>query len=341
MSRESDEELVRKVLGGDRDAFGALVERYKDMVYGVAYAHLRNFHDAQDLCQEVFIKAFLNLSSYDPNRPFGNWLYVITRRMAIDRIRGRREMKELTDEIIDGSPTPDVQAERREMQRLLKDAISKLSERNRETFCLYYVNGYSIREISRILSVPQGTVKRRLHEARKILRKEVIRMVEGGFREKALTWKFTEDVVGKVSDLKTALLNLLPEEFRSLASMTDEELKRRRNELLRSLADALSVNLEELKLGEELSISVSDLTEDQRGYLWKTLHELELMEVLSMLRGDTIFTPLIKDFHSVEVKLGLYKAPDLKEIHNHPYIRFVRPNPDGSEHSIQIGIDKD
>ncbi|MCD6507259.1 hypothetical protein J7M22_11650 [Candidatus Poribacteria bacterium] len=61
-----------------------------------------------------------------------------------------------------------------------------------------------------------------------------------------------------------------------------------------------------------------------------------------MLRGVTIFTPLIKDFHSVEVKLGLYKAPYLKEIHNRPYIRFACPNPDGSEHSIQLGtIDKD
>jgi RNA polymerase sigma-70 factor (ECF subfamily) len=337
MDRVSDEELVRRVLSGDRDAFGALVERYKGMVYGVAYAHLRNFHDAQDLSQEVFIKAFLNLSSYDPARPFGNWLYVITRRMAIDRLRGRREMKELTDEIIDRSPTPDVRAERREMQRLLKDALSRLSERNRETFCLYYMDGYSIREISRILSVPQGTVKRRLHEARKILRKEVVRMAREGFKEEALTWKFTEDVVGKVSDLKTALLNLLPEEFRELASLSDEELRERRNELLRSLADTLSIDLEELKLGEELSISVSDLTEDRREYLWKTLHELELMEVLSMLRGGTIFTPLIKDFHSVEVKLGLYKAPGWKEIHNRPYIRFVRPNPDGSEHSIQLG----
>ncbi|MCD6507258.1 hypothetical protein J7M22_11645 [Candidatus Poribacteria bacterium] len=62
MDQVSDEELVRKVLGGDRDAFSALVERYKDMVYGVAYAHLRNFHDARRISESISGRHYMSSS---------------------------------------------------------------------------------------------------------------------------------------------------------------------------------------------------------------------------------------------------------------------------------------
>ena len=78
-----DTELVCRTLEEDYEAFRALVQRYQDMVYGVVYAHLHNFHDAQDLTQDVLLKVYRSLATYDRERPFSAWLYTIAKRTAL------------------------------------------------------------------------------------------------------------------------------------------------------------------------------------------------------------------------------------------------------------------
>ena len=166
-------------------------------------------------------------------------------------------------------------------------------------------------------------------------------IVKETFDKNRLTWEFTQDIVDKVKDLKSSLADYLPEEFRELARMSGEERKERQNKLLRSLAKVLFVDIEKLEPGKEVRISVSKLESEQREYLWRTLHELELMDIIGILQKGTSWTPLIQDFESTEVEVGLYNAPDYEKIHSHPYVRFFRTNPDGSQHSIQLGaIDK-
>ncbi len=334
----SDAEFVYRTLEGDFEAFGALVQRYQEMVYGVAYSYVRNFRDAQDVTQEVLIKAYQNLAKYDTKRPFGAWLYVIAKRTALDWLRTQSPTTEIeieterdTKEIADTAPGPEAIAEKREMEHLLRKALESLSDVNRETFCLYHVNGYSIQEISQFLAVPIGTVKRRLHVSRKQLHEEVMRMVEETFDQNKLTWKFTQGVVDKVKNLKNRLPGYIPQEFMELVQMTVDELNERQKKLLRSLADVLSVDLEKFKLDQEHLVSVAELLPEQRDYLYQTLHELELITIISMLKRGTSFTPLIEDFQSIQVAFGLYDTSDYR-----PYVRFFRRNPDGSQHSIKI-----
>ncbi len=197
----SDVELVCRTLEGDFQAFGVLVQRYQNMVYGVIYAHLHNFHDAQDLAQDVLLKVYRSLLTYDIKRPFGAWLYTIAKRTALDWLRSQEravKTEAIIEEIADTAPEPDTIAERHEAQRLLQKALDSLSDVNRETFCLYYVDGYSINEIGELLSTPTGTVKRRLHVSRKLLREEVMKMVEDTFERNKLTWKITQDMIDKV-----------------------------------------------------------------------------------------------------------------------------------------------
>jgi RNA polymerase sigma factor (sigma-70 family) len=241
----SDGELVRKPLSGDSEAFTVLVRRYQDVTYAAAYSLVHNFHDAKDIAQEAWIKTYQRLVTYDPNRPFGAWIYRISKRCAIDWLRSCQylpveDLSEVTN-IPDPGPQPDEEQEKRELHETVHKALSSLSELNRETTVLYYINGYSQREVSGILGVPLGTVKRRLHDSRELLRKEVMEMVREAFEENKLKWKFTQDVVNRVTQLKGNLTDYLPDEFRKLAQMSRDELKMRRNHLLRSLADSLSI----------------------------------------------------------------------------------------------------
>lgn len=330
----SDAQLVCRTLKGDYDAFAILVQRYQNMVHGVGYAYLHNFEDAQDLTQEVLIKAYRRLATYDPKYPFGPWLYTVAKRTTIDWLRSQAKtvkMEVITAEIIDTGPQPDIIAEKHEAENLLQKALQTLSTVNRETFCLYYVDGYSINEISQFLSVPGGTVKRRLHVSRKQLREGVMEMVKETFDRNRLTWNFTQDVVNKVAKLKTRLADYLPEEFSklSLLLLTDKELKARHNELLRTLADVLCVDLEALS-DESIRICTSELNTEQRDYLWQVLHELELTAIVRALRKGTIFASLIEDFQSVKVQIGRHNVPEMEKMHNHPYLRLFRENPDGS-----------
>jgi RNA polymerase sigma-70 factor (ECF subfamily) len=344
-SDQSDKQLVSQTLQGNYDAFRKLLERYQDMVYGVAYSYLRNFHDAQDLAQEVFLKVYHKLAAYDRKHAFSSWLYVIAKRAALDWLKAHQRIPEseaITEDLPDRTPGPDALVQSQEIEHQLNAALAHLSEVNRETFCLYYVNGYSINEISQFLSIPTGTVKRRLHISRKLLREEVINMTRETFDEKRLTWEFIQDVVNKVTSLKSGLADYLPAKFQELAQLTEEDLTKRRNKLLRAVAAVLEVDIQKLKLGKVKCIPVSKMNDQQREYLWNALHELELIGIIVTLRQGTIFTPLIRDFDSTEVEIGLYGNSSHRASYDHPYVRLFRRNPDGSHHSIQLGpIDED
>lgn len=337
-----DTDLVKRALTGDSDAFAILVRRYQDVAYAAAYAVVHNFHDAQDIAQDAWIRAYKKLTTYDQTRPFGAWLYRISKRRAIDWWQSMQHPPttdiSAASTVADPRPQPDEEQEIREMCDIVHRALATLSEVNRETTTLYYINGYSQEEVSRFLSVPLGTVKRRLHESRKFLMKEVMQMVKETFKQNKLTWQFTQDVVERVSQLKKDLTDYLPAEFHELAQMSKEELKERWNRLLRSLTEVLSVSPEAVTMEEEITFNVADLSEEQREYLYQTLHELELMEIVDVIRNHSRWMILIQDFASVKVGVGHYNWPSNDKIHNKPYVRLYRPNPDGSAHSMQMGL---
>lgn len=219
---QSDEELVIKTLAGDIDSFGQLVRKYQGAVLGLAFNLVENFTDAQDIAQEAFIKAFQNLDQLKDYKRFAHWLNQITANTCHRFMRNRKRelscmepLHEIGEQSLDASITrPDELVERKERYQMTRQAMNKLSKKNRLVVTLYYMDGLSYREISEFLALPISTVKSRLYHARKNLREE-ISMVEETLEQAKPERDFTElikyikdvtpDVIsirGKVTDIE-------------------------------------------------------------------------------------------------------------------------------------------
>jgi RNA polymerase sigma-70 factor (ECF subfamily) len=176
-----DAVLVASALRGSQAAWRELVVRFERPVYTLI---LRMVHDpaaAEDLAQEVFVKAFRHLATYDPERKLASWLFKIAHNSSIDHLRravvetvplaaekdeGGDFLAVLADTSTEG---PLAAVERRAMARALERAIAGLRGEYREAVVLRYVEGLSYQEICDVLGLPLGTVKTNLHRARKEL----------------------------------------------------------------------------------------------------------------------------------------------------------------------------
>ena len=167
-----DDELVERARGGDLAAFDRLVERYQDAIFGAAYAMLGNYHDAEDVAQQAFIRAWRDLGSLRDAARFPGWLYRITQNLSRNS-RARRHETVPLDQVawtIRDASDGDGVAGTVGMIDEVREAIAALSEPHRLTIILFYMGGYGVAEVARILDIPVGTVKRRLHDARARLR---------------------------------------------------------------------------------------------------------------------------------------------------------------------------
>ncbi len=169
---ENEAELATRARGGDRVAFGQLVERFAPQARRVARAVLQDPHDADDAAQDAFLAALVKLDQYDPRRPFGPWLMRIVANAATDRRRRRtvRQVEPLAPELTGGGPRPDREAEQSALGDRLRAALAELPERRRIAVVLFDVEGYSHAEIAQILGIPEGTVRSEVFHARRRLR---------------------------------------------------------------------------------------------------------------------------------------------------------------------------
>jgi RNA polymerase sigma-70 factor (ECF subfamily) len=194
---KDDVALVAAALSGGPEKFSPIIERYQGVVFAVALARLGNFHDAEDIAQEVFVEAFKHLDRLsDPSR-LGAWLRSIAIHRCIGHLRKCREVinvQEIVEQVEDISSNPHTQMERQELRDQVMAAIGQLSKKQRETTTLFYINDYSQEEIARIQEVPIGTVKRRLYDARGKLKEEMIGLVEDVLKSGAPKEDFGERV---------------------------------------------------------------------------------------------------------------------------------------------------
>ena len=201
---DSDSDLVARAREGDTAAFGRLVRRYQDAVYGLAYYQLGNFHDAQDVAQEAFIRAYLHLHQLQDASRFVGWLRSLTINLCRDWVRRRRSR--MAAEASASQVYVD-REEQADIRRTVQRALNALPDEHRLATTLYYVDGYSYREIGDFLGVPATTVKGRIQRARRQLRKEMIAMVEELFEAHRLPEGFAEVVVERVGkDYSTVLV---------------------------------------------------------------------------------------------------------------------------------------
>ncbi|MHC4713529.1 MAG: sigma-70 family RNA polymerase sigma factor [Planctomycetota bacterium] len=196
---KDDAELVAAILEGDETASEEVIRRYRDAVVAVALSRLGNFHDAEDVAQEVFVEAYRRLAGLrDPQR-LGAWLRSITIHRAIDAVRRCRKPVDIS-QLGEASAAVSAWRERErntDVQHEVMAMIAALSRTQRETTTLFYIDGYSVEEVAAIQEVPAGTVKRRLHDARRCLKEEMVGMVENALK----SGRPSDDFADKVFDM--------------------------------------------------------------------------------------------------------------------------------------------
>jgi RNA polymerase sigma-70 factor (ECF subfamily) len=171
--------VIRRVLGGDVEAFRVLVERHQGPLCGFVRNLIPDAHDAEDIAQDVFLTAYHKLGSYDPGRgAFSTWLLTIARN------RCRNALKKPRPRSLDGLPDvaghrpPDAELAEAELFRRLDRALDALPFEQKTAFVLAEMQGLSHEEVGRIEGVPVGTVKSRLSRAREKLRSLLSRTAE-------------------------------------------------------------------------------------------------------------------------------------------------------------------
>jgi RNA polymerase sigma-70 factor (ECF subfamily) len=176
---------IKQVRKGDQNAFGEIVELYKDKVFQLCFRMLGNSHEAEDISQEAFMRAYINIERYNIDRKFSTWLYRIATNLCIDRIRKKKpdyyldaevagtEGLTLYSQIPASQLAPDEEVSKIELQEIIQNEILKLPEKYRAVIVLRYIEELPLLEISKILDLPIGTVKTRIHRGREALRKQL------------------------------------------------------------------------------------------------------------------------------------------------------------------------
>lgn len=188
--RPADEELVRAYLEGSTEAFEELVSRYESTIMNMAYRLLGNRTDAADVCQEVFVLLLRKLGSFRGEAKFSTWLYRVTLNACHDHARRIKhnvslsdspgeDLPEMEQRLADESAdSPEMSAERAEIQHRVREAINRLPFKFKEIIYLHDIRGYNYKEVSEILEISLGTVKSRLNRARSRLAKELLEFRE-------------------------------------------------------------------------------------------------------------------------------------------------------------------
>ncbi|MFJ8071929.1 RNA polymerase sigma factor SigW [Peribacillus sp. NPDC096447] len=178
-------ERINQVLKGDHNAFGEVVEIYKDKVFQICFRMLGNRQEAEDLAQEAFVRAYVNIRSFNITMKFSTWLYRIATNLCIDRLRKKKpdyyldaevagtEGLNMYSQIASDMAKPEEEVESLELQETIQVEIMKLPEKYRSVIVLKYIEELSLKEISEILDLPVGTVKTRIHRGREALRKQL------------------------------------------------------------------------------------------------------------------------------------------------------------------------
>ena len=171
--------LISRARGGDREAFGELVEQYRDNVYRLAYRMCGNAYDADEAAQEAFVAAWRALPNFRGDAKFSTWLYRLTTNAAIDVMRREKRHQTVGDgemiEVADDADSPQETVERTEQQEAVQKALATLSEEYREVLLLRYMEELDYAEIAEVLQLPSGTVKSRINRAKAALKTALLK----------------------------------------------------------------------------------------------------------------------------------------------------------------------
>ncbi|HEY8550527.1 MAG TPA: RNA polymerase sigma factor [Vicinamibacterales bacterium] len=184
----SIDQLIERCLAGDQVAWEAIVRQYRRKVFNVAYKFVGKHDEAEDLTQEIFLKLFKSLDTFDRRANFQTWLISVSRNLCIDHYRSVRKERETIDRDVDaGELTPPssdtgpyAALEHNDRRALLRQALDALAPTLRSAVMLRDIHELSYQEIAERLGLPEGTVKSRINRGRLELARQIRKVQESG-----------------------------------------------------------------------------------------------------------------------------------------------------------------
>lgn len=185
VANSSDNTIIQAVLDGDQQAYRSLVERYQNYVFTITMNVLKSREEAEEAAQDVFIKVYKMLHSFEGKSKFTTWLYTIAYRTALDY----NKKKKLNIQSIDAeesflqvkdtlTPNPEKNMQQEDLQDKLKKAINKLRPSDASIITLFYLHEKSVQEVAQIMGLTVSNVKTKLHRLREALRKQLERQLK-------------------------------------------------------------------------------------------------------------------------------------------------------------------
>ena len=209
--KNDNAQLIQRVLDGDDSAFSALVKKYRKPVHALAWRKIGDFHTAEEITQDTFLKVYQRLSTLKEPQSFAGWLYVITTNQCKAWLRKKRtwtqslentSSTELENRAYSGYIIEENERTAKETQReVVKKILAKLQESERTVITLYYLGEMTYEEISEFLGVSEAAVRNRLYRARRRLKKEEP-MIREALENFQITPNLTENIMREISRLK-------------------------------------------------------------------------------------------------------------------------------------------
>lgn len=175
-SRENERLLIDRVRAGDPASMRKLIDLHKDRLFAFVWRMVRNYHDAEEICQDAFLKAFASMESFSVAYRFSTWLFTIGYRICLNRIRRKRaitgelDLSRFSANPENALPNSIESEEAVRLRETIWKAVDGLTPPQRAGVLLFYRHEMSCQEIARILELPVATVKSHLHRARNRLR---------------------------------------------------------------------------------------------------------------------------------------------------------------------------
>jgi RNA polymerase sigma-70 factor (ECF subfamily) len=187
-SSDTIDALIERCLRGDETAWERIVKQYWRKVFNVSYKFVGRYDEAEDLTQDIFLKIFKSLGTFDRRANFQTWLISVSRNLCIDHYRSVRRERETIDRGVDSAelspasaePGPIAALEQRDRVRLLREAMAALPETLRTAVLMRDIQELSYQEIADSLHLPEGTVKSRINRGRTELARQILRIKSTG-----------------------------------------------------------------------------------------------------------------------------------------------------------------
>ena len=212
MEKESDVQLIQKILSGDEAAFGILVDKHQKGVHALAWRKVGDFHDAEEITQDTFLQVYKKLPTLKDPYKFAGWLYVIANRLCIDWIR----KKNLAIQSLEDTPVEEIEkssythhvSEQSEIaisehrREIVKKLLAKLPESERTVMTLHYLGEMTVKEISKFLGVSVSAIHNRLYRARKRLQAQEERLVQEVLSSVQIPASVKQNIMRRAADIE-------------------------------------------------------------------------------------------------------------------------------------------